>query len=306
MTYGRIAITGGTGRLGSYVVDAAPQGRAITAIDVVPPTRDDIEFVQADIFDVEALTTAFAGHDAVMHLAAIPNVFAAPPETVMKVNVQGTWNVLQAAESAGVKRVVLCSSDSATGYTLLAEHMKMPRYLPVDESHVMRPSDPYGLSKLLGEEIGRSFVRGGTLEVVALRPNFILFDDFREEVSARANDPANYNEPVAGVPRGAGGGPWCHYVEPADVAQAFWLALELREVSFDAFFISAASTYAPEPTLDFVERFFGKLPEVRKPDVYRNNAYAPLFDLSRARDFLGFEASGTVGRRLADDALGRG
>jgi len=305
VTYERIALTGGTGRLGSYIADAAPQGRAITAIDIAPPTRDNIEFVHADVSDVETLTAAFAGHDAVMHLAAIPNVFAAPPETIMNVNVQGTWNVLQAAELARVKRVVLCSSDAATGYTLLSEHMKMPRYLPVDESYLMRPSDPYGLSKLLGEEIGRSFVQRGTLEVVALRPNFILFDDFHGEITARARDPANYNGPVAGAPRGAGGGPWCHYVEPVDVARAFWLALELGKVSFDAFFVSAASTYAPEPTLDFVERFFGKLPEVRKPDIYRNNAYAPLFDLSRARDFLGFEASGTVGRRLADDALGR-
>lgn len=305
MTYDRIAITGGTGRLGSHVIDTAPEGQAMTAVDIAPPTRPNVDFVKADISDLEALTAAFADHDAVVHLAAIPNLFAAPPETIISVNVQGTWNVFQAAETAGVRRVVLCSSDSVTGYTLLAEHMKAPQYLPIDEFHLLRPSDPYGLSKLLGEEIGRSFVQRGRLEVVALRPMFILFEDFHDEIIARAKDPANYKGPVAGAPRAAGGGPWCHYVDPQDVGRAVWLALGLEKVELDIFFLSASTTYAPEPTLDFVERFFGKLPEVRKPGVYEDKPYAPLFDLSRAREILGFEGGGT-GRRLVDAALASG
>ena len=305
MSFDRIAITGGNGRLGNFVIDAAPDGQAITAVDIVPPTRDDVDFIHADISNLEELTAAFADHDAVVHLAAIPNLFAASPEIIISVNVQGSWNVFQAAELAGLRRVVLCSSDSATGLTLLAEHMKAPLYLPIDESHPLRPSDPYGLSKLLGEEIGRSFSQRGQLEVVALRPMFILFDDFHGEIIARAKDPSNYAGPVAGGPRGAGGGPWCHYVDPADVGRAVWLALGLTGIEYDAFFLSAPTTYAPEPTLDFVQRFFSDLPEVRKPDVYRSNPYAPLFDLSRAHDILGFEGGGS-GRRLVDAALETG
>ena len=301
-----VAVTGGAGRLGTHIADAVPDGQVVTAIDIAPPPRPDVDFVEADISDREALTKAFAGHDAVMHLAAIPNLFAAAPDVIMQVNVQGTWNVLQAAESAGVRRVVLCSSDSATGYTLLKEHMTLPRYLPLDEAHVLRPSDAYGLSKLLGEEVGRSFARRGRLEVVALRPPFILFEDFHAEIAARVTDPENYDGPVAGAPRAAGGGPWFHYVESEDVARAFWLALEPADVSFDVFFVSATTTYAPAPTLQIVERFFGELPDVTKPEVYRDNPLAPLFDLGRARDILGFEAQGTTGRRLADEALGSG
>ena len=305
MAYERVAVTGGAGRLGSYIIDTAPNGQTMTAVDIAPPSRPNVDFVEADVSDLKALTAAFTGHDTVFHLAAIPNLFAASPEVIMSVNVQGTWNVCQAAESADVKRVVLCSSDSAAGYTLLAEHMQAPQYLPIDEFHRLRPSDPYGLSKLLGEEIGRSFVQRGQLEVVALRPVFILFDDFHPEIIARAKDPTNYDGPVAGAPRGAGGGPWCHYVDPADVARAFWLALELSDVTYDTFFLSAPTTYAPEPTLEIVERFFGNLPQVRKPDVYENNPYAPLFDLNRAREILGFEGGGT-GRQLVDEALGIG
>ncbi len=306
MAFERIAVTGGCGRLGAHVAAAAPGGRTVTDVDVAPPPCPGTDFVRADISDPEALARAFAGHDAVMHLAAVPNLFAAPPDVIVRVNALGTWNVLRAAETAGVRRVVLCSSDAATGYTLLPRHMAPPLYLPLDESHVLRPSDPYGLSKLLGEEAGRSFARRGALEVVALRPPFILFEDFHGEVAARAADPENYDGPVAGAPRAAGGGPWFHYVEPGDAARAFWLALELTEVSFDAFFVSAATTYAPEPTLDLVARFFGAPPNVVKPEVYRENPVAPLFDLSRARDVLGFEARGTAGRRLADEALGSG
>ena len=239
MAYERVAVTGGAGRLGSYIIDAAPDGQTMTAVDIAPPSRPNVDSVEADVSDLKALTAAFTGDDAVFHLAAIPNLFAASPEVIMSVNVQGTWNVCQAAELADVKRVVLCSSDAAgfqrfrsrlysAGGRSFVQHMQAPKYLPIDEFHRLRPSDPYGLSKLLGEEIGRSFVQRGQLEVVTLRPVFILFDDFHPEIIARAKDPTNYDGPVAGAPRGAGGGPWCHYVDPADVARAFWLALELR------------------------------------------------------------------------------
>ena len=302
MSFDRVLITGGSGKLGGYTIDAAPDGQSITVVDIAPSASRDVHFIQASVTDLEALSTAFAGHDAVVHLGAIPNQFEAGPETVMSVNVQGTWNVFQAAELAGVQRVVLCSSDSAVGLTVNPEQMDAPLYLPVDEAHPRRPTEAYGLSKLLGEVTGRSFSQRGQLEVVVLRPMFVLFRYLHDETIARARDPSNYTWPAAGAPRPAGGGPWCHYVDPEDVGRAVWLALGLEGIEYDVFFLGAPTTYAPEPTLDVVQRFFGKLPEVRKPDVYESNPHAPLFDTSHAREVLGFEGEGN-GRRLIDVAL---
>jgi hypothetical protein len=60
-------------------------------------------------------------------------------------------------------------------------------------------------------------------------------------------------------------------------------------MGFDVFFISAATTLAPEPTLERLLTFSGRVTEVRRPEVYTSNPYAPLYDLSHARDVLGFE-----------------
>jgi nucleoside-diphosphate-sugar epimerase len=227
----------------------------------------------------------------VVHIAAMPNIWSGPGERIMTVNVTGTWNVLQAAEDAGVKRVILCSSDSVVGFTVMSGGMRPPDYVPVDQAHPLRPTDPYALSKLLGEQIGRSFVERGKLEVAALRPVFVLYPEMHGEVKARAQDPANYKGPAVGGPSAAGGGPLWHYVDPRDVACALRLALEVRSfAAFEGFFISATSTLAPNPTLQRLEQYLKRPLEVRRPEIYTKNPYAPLYDLARAREVLGFEA----------------
>ena len=305
MSIERVLITGGAGKLGSYVVDAAPEGMSITVLDTAPPKRPGPRHIQASVSDLADVSAAMAGHDAVVHLGAVPNQYEADAETTMAVNVQGTWNVFHAAELAGVRRVILGSSDSVVGVTQVPEEMQAPLYLPIDEAHPLRAVDPYGLSKVLGEKIGRSFAWRGRLEVVALRPAYILFPYLLDETIARGRNPASYEWPAAGAPRPAGGGPWCHYVDPEDVARAVWLAIGLPQVDFDAFFICGPTTYSPQPTLEAVESYFGNLPEVRKAEVYLDIPDAPLFDLSHAREVLGFKGSGD-GRRLIDAALGRG
>jgi hypothetical protein len=58
---------------------------------------------------------------------------------------------------------------------------------------------------------------------------------------------------------------------------------------FESFFLSAATTLAPEPTLERLARVLGRLPEIRDPDLYRRQPFAPLYDLDAARIRLGFE-----------------
>ena len=113
MKFEKIAITGGSGKLGRYVVDLFRDKADVTVIDIMPPEQPGVRFVEADILDFHALEAAFADHEAVIHLAAIPNPRTAPADITFNTNVQGTWNTLQAAEIAGVRRVAVASSDSA-------------------------------------------------------------------------------------------------------------------------------------------------------------------------------------------------
>ena len=84
-------------------------------------------------------------------------------------NVLGTWNVFQAAECARVRQVIFCSSDSVIGFTVREGKMLPPFYAPVDLEHPLQTTDPYALSKLLGEDIARSFALR-RMEVIVLRP----------------------------------------------------------------------------------------------------------------------------------------
>jgi nucleoside-diphosphate-sugar epimerase len=285
MKFSRVLVTGAGGLLGRAVVSELAGKCHVTGLDIKTGNADDWHV--GDITDASAVRQAVAGCDAILHIAAVPNIWSGTGETIMRVNVLGTYQLLAAAESAGVKRVVLCSSDSVVGFTVGEGSMLPPLYLPIDNRHPLRATDPYGLSKILGEDIGRSFAYRGNLEVVALRPVFIAYSEMYGEITARAKDPENYRGPMAGGPSSAGGGVVWHHVDPRDAAVGFRRALEIDLNGFDTFFLSADVTLSPEPTLERLKRRLGYVPEIRMPDIYERNPYAPLYDLSRTRDILG-------------------
>jgi nucleoside-diphosphate-sugar epimerase len=274
MRFERVVCTGGSGRLGRYVAeDLAPRCR-LTILDVKPPATPGVRHVDASILDRDALARAFAGQDAVVHLAAIPNPRTAPADVTFHVNVQGTWNVLQAAEDAGVRRVVVASSDAALGLHYNPPGYG-PQYLPIDEDHPLRPVEFYSLSKEVTEAMCRSQANRGKLEVLAIRPTHIVFPPEHPELEARGADVQNYHL-------------WT-YVSPQDVAQGFRRALEVAKAPYQAFFISAADGLNTRPTLDMVRERYGALPPVRRPDHFRSHPQASLLDIRRAREVLGFE-----------------
>lgn len=274
MRFEKVVCTGGSGRLGRYVTKALAERCALTVLDVKPPDGIAVRYVDASITDFGALKRAFAGQDAVVHLAAIPNPRTAPADKTFHTNVQGTWNVLQAAEDAGVRRVVVASSDAALGLHYNPPDWA-PQYLPIDEDHPLRPIEFYSLSKELTEAICRSYANRGKLEVLAIRPTHIVFPPEYPELEARGADVQNYHL-------------WT-YVSPEDVAQAFRLALQARDGRYRAFFISAADGLNTRPTLDMVRERYGKLPEIRNRTYFERNALASVLDITRATELLGFE-----------------
>ena len=289
-----VLVTGGGGRLGRYVVADLAGHCRVSVLDRdggSPPPDHTV-----DILDLESLARATRGHDGLIHLAAIDASVSAPDEAIFDTNVRGTWNVLQAAQQAGVRKAVICSSVSATGIDSTNRHLP-PLYLPIDEAHSLRPSRAYGLSKQLDECIAQSFARRGGMTVTCLRPAWVMFPDVVRDVLIQLGDPASptrASAPTDRPDRIREPFPLLRsYVDPQDLARAFRLALELDGSSYEVVFVTAADTFHPTPTLPHLREAYGSLPEIRKPEVYERDPRASAHDIARAREVLGWRPTTT-------------
>lgn len=290
MKFEHVLVTGGAGRLGRSLVTELTGRCQVHVLDRRTQPSSRIDF-PVDVLDLEALGHAMPGHDAVIHLAAIDSSVSAPPHVVFDANVRGTWNVLHAAEQAGVRRVLVCSSVAATGIDYTNPQLP-PLYLPIDEDHPLRPTQAYGLSKQLDELMAQSFGRRGRMEVVSLRPSWIMFPEAVRRVLAQPSAttsldalptaPGHHHEPLPLLRS---------YVAPGDAARAFRLALELPGPAQGVFIITAADTFEPTPTLSHLERIYESQIRVVKPEVYAKNPHASAFDTARAREILGWTPS---------------
>jgi nucleoside-diphosphate-sugar epimerase len=273
----RVAVTGGRGRLGGYVVAALRSDRhAVRVVDRTQPD-ESADWPAVDMLDRQAVETALRGQEAVVHLAAIDSSLGAPAETTFEVNVRGTWNVFQAAESAGLRRVVLCSSSVVTG---LVDDGLTPLYLPIDEAYPVCPRGTYALTKVIGEQIAAAFARNGKLEVVVLRPPYVAFPETLRFLAGGAPDIAG--RAVERRPQMRG------YVGPEDAARGFALALTADCAGEAPFWLVAADSFIAEPTLDYLRAVYGTVPELRDPALYRRNPRASPFDLTRTQRRLGW------------------
>jgi len=268
----KIVVTGGSGQVGTYVLRELQNRHAIVVFDRHAPAVEGVSFIEGDILDPEACKRAFEGADAVIHLAAIPHPMSDAPEHVMRVNTMGTFIVHQAAADVGVRRVVQASSDSSYGFVFRTRDF-LPEYLPLDEDHPQRPQDPYGLSKLMGEEIAHSFTRRCELETVSLRICFVWFPEQAANYLPLTQNPENWLN-----------GLWL-YNDARDAAQAFRLAAETSGLADEAFLISAADNGTVYDTMDLVRRFYASdIP--LKSDLSGN---ASLADWSKAKQILGYQ-----------------
>jgi len=108
-----VAVTGGSGYIGSHVIDALiTAGCTVKVLDQRAPHRSDAEWVPCDVLDLDGLTQAVRGADVIYHLAAVADVndVIADPSVAIEVNTLGTTRVLEAARRAEAGRVVLAST----------------------------------------------------------------------------------------------------------------------------------------------------------------------------------------------------
>jgi UDP-glucose 4-epimerase len=167
----KVVVTGGSGFIGSHVVDLLlGKGHDVTVIDNHSTGRaanlahvaDKVLLIEDDLARPGSWESAFAGADWVVHLAALADIVPSiqNPTGYFQANVDGTFNVLQAARAAGVKRLVYAASSSCYG---------IPDQYPTPEAAPMRPQYPYALTKLLGEQLVMHWAQVYGLPALSLR-----------------------------------------------------------------------------------------------------------------------------------------
>lgn len=199
MNVTKILVTGAAGFIGSHLVEELV-GRGYEVRAFVRynsrsqwgwleglPCLKDIEVYAGDIRDYDSVRDAVRGVDIVFHLAAligIPYSYVSPLAYI-KTNVEGTYNILQAAREEGVKRVVHTSTSEVYGTA---------RYVPIDEDHPLQAQSPYAASKIAADQMALSYYRSFGLPVVVVRP----FNTFGPRQSARAVIPTIITQALAG------------------------------------------------------------------------------------------------------------
>lgn len=273
----KVVVTGGSGALGQEVIrELVAHGHHALCLDRKPHPGGHRPSWTADLTNPGPLHEACAGASAIIHLAAHIAPGHAPDSATFNDNVSMTYNALWAAAACRVPRAIIASSVAAYGYRYGLPD-RSPAYFPVDEEHPRRPTDPYGLSKLVGEAIADSFALAHGMSIVSLRLPGINYDPSFQRIKALMKDP------------GARRSGFWSYVDVRDAATAFRLSLEAGLAGHRAFNLGAPSSNMREPTRDLVRRYFPEVKELRRDDASNWSG----LDSTRAEKELGFRARHT-------------
>jgi NAD dependent epimerase/dehydratase len=196
-----VLVTGAGGFIGSHLVEELVRDgcrvRAFLHYNSLARTgwleglastlRERFEPVFGDITDARSVQEAMRGCTRVFHLAAligIPYSYLAP-ESYLNVNIRGTFNVLEAARSVGVERVVVTSTSEVYGTA---------RYTPIDEEHPLQTQSPYAATKAAADHLALSYHRSFNLPVAVVRP----FNTYGPRQSTRAVIPTIITQALYG------------------------------------------------------------------------------------------------------------
>lgn len=157
-----VLLTGASGRIGQVIREGLRDVYSLVLFN--RSSVDDLlhneKLVRGDVADDGAVEEAMAGVDAVVHLAGEANE-ASFRQRLLPANLLGTYNVFEAARTAGVRRVVYASSNHAVGFHPVEEVL--------DEKTTWYPDSMYGVTKCFGEATGRYYAKAAGMEVVCLR-----------------------------------------------------------------------------------------------------------------------------------------
>ena len=272
----KIAVTGGSGRVGGAVISMAlKRGDSVVSIDRVHPAdqeaQSNLTYVQADITDYAAFESALRGCDALVHMAAIPAPGSHPDHVVHNNNVVGSYNALRTAVEVGIQRVCQASSVNATGLA----YSRWPRfdYFPLDEEHPTYNEDPYSLSKWICEEQANSFARRYENMVISSMRFHWVVPGRTTAVQAKGYSQTDV----------AAKNLWA-YTRYDAAARACLLSLTADFKGHEVFYIAAPDTVADIPSLELKQKFFPDVPV--RGDL---SGHKSFFNSSKAERLLGWK-----------------
>ena len=251
--YMKIAITGGRGSVGQYVVrellDHGYEVRAITRREWSDCPCEQVRDVS--VTDYDAFKAAVEGCDALIHLA---NIAGPTPEDdrpdVFANNITANYNAMLIAGQLGLRRLVMASSVCALGYSY-AHNMVPPAYFPIDEGTPATPDNSYGISKILTERMAERMVqRFPFMSIALLRITMVV----EPPMYRLMNLPQYLDEERL----------WAHnmatYVDARDSAVAFRLALEADLQGAEVFYICNPDGFSNLDTRQMLAKYFPNSP----------------------------------------------
>ena len=283
----RVLFTGGSGKAGKHVVAyLAAQGHRVLNVDKVPLRHPGVADLVADITDSGQMfnaMTAYAsgddledglGHrkfDAVVHFAAIPALMMAPDNETYRVNVMGTYNVLEAALKSGIRKVIIASSETTYG-VCFSDGQTDPAYLPLDEAYPINPMDSYGMSKKVNEVTAEAFQRRTGADVYSLRIGNVMEPQDYARFPAFAKDPGSRRRITFS------------YIDARDLGEIVDLALKKDGLGYQVFNAVNDTNSVPQPNAELLAQFFPKVSLTRP--VAPNES---LLSNQKIREVLGFK-----------------
>ncbi|MCL4507788.1 MAG: NAD(P)-dependent oxidoreductase [Chloroflexi bacterium] len=292
----RILITGACGMIARALVKELESRHELRLLDRIDPSeatvfvpgsaerarapyKPDWPFIKADILDDQAILAAFkqAQPDAVVHLAAGVTGLPEVGVETFKINSVGTYIMLDACRLTGVRRFTCASSVNAFGTIYWRLSGKPPVYtsMPLDESFPPVPEDAYSLSKYVNEETCAAFHRAYNITTAAFRFAGVWTVEMYEKTVAQPLKPTTqWNDDLF---------QWVHLY---DIAAGIRQALETPDLpGHGAYYLGAADTRCPEPTLEILNRF--------RPDLAANvmqplPGRASLISIKRAQQAFGY------------------
>ena len=295
----KVLITGAAGFIGSHLVRAlVERGDWVRGLDNFSTGRrenlagvmGEFELIEGDLRDAGAVAEACRGIDFVLHEGALPSVprSVKDPRASHEANLEGTFNVLEGARAAGVRRVVYAGSSSAYG--------NQPGF-PRRETMRPEPVSPYAVQKLAGELYMQSYWRVYGLEAVCLR-YFNIFGPRQDAGSAYAGVVARWIEQML-RPGGEGAQPVIFgdgeqgrdftYVENVVRANLLVLEAPAENVAGRVFNIACGERHTLNELFSVLKGLTGYQGKARHEAARVGDVRDSLADVSAAREAMGYE-----------------